>query len=353
MNRIKYIVWLFFVVSLFVNAYSIGKSSSDPRSTFKKTQEIISKIEKLTGMSFVSYWNSTSGSICSNDVFAISEIIQPLTPGKDLGIFLKSSGGNVETSLRIVHLLRQKAKKMTALIPLECASSATLVSLGCEEIQMGPLAYLTSIDFSLNHELAPLNDKKKRASINPYELRRAVKLWEDVPTDSLSNPYPTLYQYVHPLVIGSLDRMSSLSVKICEDILSFHMDDTVKINELANQLNAGYPSHAYPIIIREVKRLGLNAKPLSSELNELLLQLNSLYSELAKEIVVDRDAHNYHRTVVANITEATGSQLVYQFDNDWHYSKTQKKWVTMNDESGWYKSKFVKNKVVRNRFYIR
>ena len=71
-------------------------------------------------------------------------------------LFIKSDGGNGQASLRLVNLLRQYCNRLVALAPLECASAATMIALGADEIMMGPMAFLTSVDTSLTHDLSPI-----------------------------------------------------------------------------------------------------------------------------------------------------------------------------------------------------
>ena len=61
-------------------------------------------------------------------------------------LFIKSDGGSGQVSLRLVNLLRQHCRQLVALVPLECASAATMIALGADRILMGPTAYLTAVD---------------------------------------------------------------------------------------------------------------------------------------------------------------------------------------------------------------
>ncbi len=105
-----------------------------------------------------------------------------------------------------------------------------------------------------------------------------IRLWAEQAKDSTANPYEALFPYVHPLVIGAVDRSSALSTRICEEILSYHMEDQDRAREISNILNSGYPSHNYPITLREAKRIGLNVEPMDDGVNALLFELNEIYS---------------------------------------------------------------------------
>ena len=47
--------------------------------------------------------------------------------------FIKSDGGNGQASLRMVNLLRTYFKRVTALVPLNCESAATMFVLGTND----------------------------------------------------------------------------------------------------------------------------------------------------------------------------------------------------------------------------
>src|SRR3981081_3251797 len=101
-----------------------------PPVLFTQSQTIIAKIEKKLKSGFVTYWNSPSGEVCQNDVVGFYELLRGIGKRDHLYLFIKSNGGRGTASLRIVHLLRQHAKRVTVLAPLECVSAATMIALG-------------------------------------------------------------------------------------------------------------------------------------------------------------------------------------------------------------------------------
>ena len=270
-----------------------------------------------------------------------------------LYFFIKSSGGNGQAALRIVNLLRQYSTNIVALIPLQCASAATMMSLGADEIRMGCLAYLTAVDTSLTHDLSPVDKNNYRVSVSQDELNRMLKLWRDDSSDNDTNPYKTLYEHIHPLVFGAIDRSSSLSIMICEEILSYHMDDAVERGRISRHLNSAYPSHSYPITLREARRIGLRVTELEEELNGLLIDLNELYSEMGQSAITDYDERNYHDHEILNIIEGDGIAVNYQNDKDWHYRTEERRWVPMNDQSSWNKYEITDGEMKHSRFHIR
>jgi len=81
-----------------------------------------------------------------------------------------------------------------------------MIALGADGIQMGPTAYLTAVDTSLNHALSPVDRDNDRVSVSLNELQRVIRLWREQQGDVPENAYKALFQYVHPLVIGAVDR---------------------------------------------------------------------------------------------------------------------------------------------------
>jgi hypothetical protein len=324
-----------------------------PPILFRETQAVIARIEKAIDGPFIAYWNSDSGSVCENDVVGLYGLLRKLGRQDHLTLFIKSDGGSGQSALRMVNLLRQFSAELSAVVPLECKSAATMLALGADRILMGPLAHLSAIDTSLTHDLSPLDRDNDRVSVSHDELLRVIKLWRGESKGRDTNPYAALYPHVHPLVVGAVHRASSLSVKLCTEILSYHMSDRRKASQIANRLNAEYPSHGYPITLREAQRIGLKAKSLPGELNELLIELHEVYSVMGQRATTDFDELNQHDHSIVNIIEGNGFQMFFQRDKDWHYRKEERRWVPLNDRSAWYKSEVVRGEVVTSEYHIR
>jgi hypothetical protein len=316
-----------------------------------RTQEIFARFEKEIGLPLLAYWTSAGGSICQNDVMAMSQLLDTRKPGGTVGLFLKSDGGNPEAALRLVHLLRSRFKHVILYAPFECASAATMVALGANEIHMGPTSYLTAVDTSLKHQLSPVDSRNEIVSVSQDEVSRILRLWKEQHVKG--NPYPEVYRYLHPLVIGALDRSSSLSIRICQELLSYHMPTGKRAERISRQLNSTYPSHSYPITAREARKLGLTVRDLGAREAALLHDLNSIYSQMAHPIITDYDQENHHNHEICNILEIRDRQIYFQIYKDWHYRKEERRWIATNDKSGWERITRKNNRWVAETFYIR
>ncbi|MBL8091508.1 MAG: ATP-dependent Clp protease proteolytic subunit [Anaerolineales bacterium] len=323
-----------------------------PPILFDKTQAIIKELNKKLGGTLITYFNNPRGSVCHDDVLALFELLEKIGHQQKIYLFIKSSGGNGQASLRLVNLLRQYCDKVIAVIPLECASAATMITLGANEIYMGPMAYLTPVDTSLTHALSPIDRDNDRVSVSLDELTRVVKLWQSQRSDRSENPYQQLFQHVHPLVIGAVDRAESLSIMLCKELLAYHIKDEKTQDRIANALNAKYPSHGYPILFEEAKRVGLKVSHLTPEINSLLLELNELYSEMGQRATTDFDDTHAHSNEILNIWETSGVLVHFQQDKDWFYRTEERRWISLNDNSSWRRTLKVGNKVEKSILHI-
>ena len=330
-----------------------------PPVLYEKTQALLARIQKMVDGTFLAYWTSTSGSVCDNDVMALHAILEARGRQDRIALLVKSDGGSGMASLRLVHLLRRYARRVTVIAPLNCASAATMLALGADTIQMGPLSYLTAVDTSLEHDLSPLDHTNQLVPVSNDEVDRVIRLWRETVGGRTSrrgdgvNPYQELYKYLHPLVIGALDRASSLSLMLCREILGYHLRDPRKAERIARRLNSSYPAHQYPITSREARRLGLDVQDIPTELDRLLQELNLLYSEMGQRAITDYDEEHHHDNEITNILEGKGAQVFYQVEKDWHYRKDERRWVSINDVSSWYRCATKNGKVVKEKFHIR
>ena len=329
-----------------------NKEVIKPPILFKETQILIKEIQSILDGTLICYWNSSNGSICGNDSLAIYESLKGKRKKDKIYFFIKSGGGSGIAALKIINVLRRHCEKLIALIPLNCASAATMLALGADEIHMGPLSYLTPVDTSIRHDLSPVDKDNDTVSVSMDELSRVIKLWNNHQTGSIESPYKNLYSYIHPLVFGAVDRASSLSLKLCQELLGYHMKDTNNIEKISKILNSDYPAHEYPILSAKAREIGLSIKEMDPIVNEKLLGLNLRYSEMGQRALTDYDEKNYHNNAINNIIEIKDKQIYYQIDKDWFYRLEERRYIPMNDESSWRKNELIDNKIVNSIYHL-
>lgn len=324
-----------------------------PPVLFGRTQKILGDLEKRLGGRIVTYWTNPRGSVCHNDVVGLFHLLEGSSVQDTLFLMVKSDGGNGRASLRIVNLLRRYCRKLVALVPLECASAATMIAIGADEIHMGPMAYLTAVDTSLTHDLSPVDRDNDRVAVSLDELKRVIRLWKQSSSASKdTNPYHALFPHVHPLVIGAVDRADSLSLMLCQEILAHHMDNKRLIDRISTTLNSKYPSHGYPVLMEEALRIGLNVFEMDQDVNAMLLDLSHAYSEMGQKATTDISEIRSHGNEIINVMERRGMQIHYQQDKDWFYRTEERRWIVMNDCSSWRKVTRFQGRVRREILHL-
>ena len=371
-----------------------------PPFLYLTTQKRIKELEIELGCPVLVYFKPSNSNIWTEDMYAILECFKIIGKQKKLALYIRSDGGSGMTSLRIINLLRSYVGELILLAPSECASAATMLALGCDEIQMGPVSSLSPVDSSLTHSLSPVDKFNNKVPVSLDELWRVLRLWHEADgtngdsgdqenstnlekmeiqdnldhqnnqqnvknniqalnnsaksASSNENPYKYLYNYIHPMVFGAVDRYSSLSVRICKEILSYHITDTLKIDKINKSLNYDYPAHGYPIMLKEAQKLGLPATRIGDRALEILNHLQLLYNETSNPQITDFSQTNYHNNSILSIIEADGLQIVYESNYDKHYLPEEKRYITLNDESCWIKTerKSKKGKVNRKKIYF-
>ena len=233
---------------------------------FEESQEIFRRVETALGGRLV----SISAKITHQTARVLNKMLRGFGDIETLFIYVSTSSGDELAALRLVHLLRSHANRLVALFPRNCASAGTVLALGCEEIWMGSLGYLTAVDVGIDHDLSPMNKDNNPVRVRHDELDRVVRLWNEHRSEQPGDTFSSLYPHIHPLVVGALDRASSLSVRICREVLSYHCEDIEKVDRISKLFGEQSSSHAYPITGRDAQQLGLNVSTFDENLGELL-----------------------------------------------------------------------------------
>ncbi len=182
-----------------------------PPVKFPQTQEILKQLCLRLVAPFVSYGHNPRGSVQHHEVVAVPNNMEKLGKGDQIYLFLKSKGGSVEAAHRMVSLVREYFHSFHAMIPLECASAATMIALGANAIHRGPMSYLTAVDTSLTHDRSPIDRDNDRVNVSLDEPKRGIQPWQSQKDQTAFNPYKSVFEYVHPPVMGAVDRADSLS----------------------------------------------------------------------------------------------------------------------------------------------
>lgn len=218
----------------------------------------------------------------------LAEAIQNMNPTENIDVILNSLGGDIDAAYIVVNLLRSKTKKLTIIVPRFAKSAATLITLGADEILMPLSSELGPLDSMLQH---PKDPEKRISALDAFKtfefirtylfesmdlavrlfLARGLNLSDAVKNalnlvNSICHP---LYSQMDPLFMGESERTLLVAEEYGKRLLEIRKASLDR-DKLINQIVRNYPSHTFVIDIKEAKRLGLDPKPLSSDLLKIV-----------------------------------------------------------------------------------
>jgi hypothetical protein len=214
-----------------------------------------------------------------------------------------------------------------------------MLSLAGDSIIMTPLAYLTAVDTSVTHPLNPKDTKNNPVSVELEQVKRSLAaLTSDSGNSSdKTDAYKTLFTYIHPVAFGSMERMSSLSERLCRDILGLRnsQGDQEGLDSLIHKLNSEYPSHGYPITRKVARGLGLPVVDSDGDLNRLLWKFININRYVTEPVRTDVSEVFIHTEKYVNIIESIGRRYSVRNYYDRRLDAMIKNWTTTRDEYKW------------------
>jgi hypothetical protein len=210
---------------------------------------------------------------------------------KKIDLFLYSTGGTTIAAYALVNLIREFCDEFNVIVPFKALSSATLISLGANEIVMTPMGQLSPIDPSVGHPLGPVvqipGQPGRIAPVNVEDVtafidlaKKEIGLKEE---ESLETVFELLASNIHPLALGAVQRSREQIAFLASSLMKYHCEDDEKIKKVVEVLIRERFSHSYIISRREATEiLELNIKDPDLKLTQLVVDLLDAYNELLK-----------------------------------------------------------------------
>lgn len=187
------------------------------------------------------------GSISTFEADRIFEALVSSNPdsGKDVLLVIRSRGGSIEPAYQISKICKRYAKgKFVVAVPRHAKSAATLISIGADEIHMGPLSELGPIDPQLGG-LPALGVAQA--------LDRIASLVERYPKSA-----DMFARYLKMAVtveqIGYSERVSESAVQYAERLLRTKPHLVDRAAEIAKELVYEYKDHGFVIDQEEAEQ---------------------------------------------------------------------------------------------------
>lgn len=209
---------------------------------------------------------------------------------KQIDLFLYSTGGMTMAAWGLVNLIREFCDRLCVLVPFKAHSSATLVSLGADEILMTRMAQLSPVDPTITSPYNPVLPGQAPGTTPQFlpvsvedvtaylDLAKEAGLKEE---GNLAEVFKILSSDIRPIALGNVHRAKQQIKMLSEKLLGFHMDDKEKIDSIVTKLVRELYSHDYLIGRTEAKNhIGLKIASIDEGLEGKLIQLFDHFSDM-------------------------------------------------------------------------
>ncbi len=289
--------------------------------SYTSRKEIYNKIETKRNRPLLVYVTSIRPGInvmMAQDV--IPEIIRHIDAiektDNGIDIFIISTGGDPIVSLRIDNLLRDRFKKVSAMIPYNAYSAATLLALGADEIIMHPYANLGPVD----PQLTVSRPNQPPMNFAYEDIKKYVEFVKDIgisDQDLMQKSFELLTKEVGTVPIGVAKRSSQLALSLSEKLLSSHMDDKAKAKSISEMLNTAFYHHGYPLSRNEAKEIGLQISENDPEIEQWMWEICEDFSNEMKF----NEFFDIQKIVSGEINNNFNPSHIGQFKNIKHTTK--------------------------------
>lgn len=255
-------------------------------SHFKDRQTLFSELASVRDRDIITLVTSTKK---PEPVFAaqiavdILPVFYELLKGKErkqkVDLFLYSAGGQIDAPWPLINLIREYYEDIYAIIPWRGHSAATLIALGGNTIGMGPLASLSPIDPQIQIRQPDKKDVVQASLEDIYGYYNLIKNVLQLDGPGRAESLSTLAGRIPPEILGKIERSRREIRIISINLLSLHLNEPERINNIVNQLVEELPSHQYMINRNEAARIGLPVEPLDSKTEEIASNILKSYMD--------------------------------------------------------------------------
>ena len=181
-----------------------------------------------------------------------------------LDVFLYTRGGDPNSVLPLISMVREFDREFEVLIPFRAHSAGTLFCLGARAVHMTRLAELSPIDPTTGNQFNPTSASGQHLGISVEDVHAYIQFLrqeltlksDDTPDIQRAQLQPFLQRIsteLHPLALGNVHRVHQLISRLAKHLLAYHLDDTGKIDEIVKRLTVQSFSHLHMIQRDEAK----------------------------------------------------------------------------------------------------
>jgi hypothetical protein len=236
------------------------------------------------------------------DVFtciAASRMLRWLGKVDRLEVILESSGGDLDSAIKLSKMLRFHCSKLSIVVPFWAKSAASLVAISADRIYMTPYAELGPID-------PQVADPETDEFVPAHSIGRALDFVEE--TEDLHVKL-ALTSKLSPLLIGGYKDVESATEQevreVCDRLRLPDPDGAVRT------LTSTYLSHGYPVTHETLKGLGFPISQLSIKESEPFMRLHDTYVPL---IIMQSRSHPHDENgecVLPSLVQIRGHYVLW------------------------------------------
>lgn len=258
-------------------------------SNFKSRQRLFDELFEHRKRKIITFFTSQkkpeslfSTQIAQDTLPVFYEILKEDNLGTNIDLFLHSSGGQIDTPWPFINLIREYCKKINVLIPWKAHSAATLIALGANIIEMGPLASLSPIDPQFQIKKGRKDEIIGAGVEDIYGYYSLIKETLNLDSSGRAEALKILADRISPEVLGKISRTRKEIRTIATNLLRLHLDDEVTIKKIVAKLVLELPSHQYFINRREAKEIGIEVDKMDKKTEEISVKILKSYRNEAK-----------------------------------------------------------------------
>lgn len=219
-----------------------------------------------------------------------TEHLDIIAKADKISLLLITNGGDTLTAWSLVNLIRSYCEEFEVIIPANCFSSGTLISLGANNLLMTKQATLGPIDPSTSGPLNPVvpgTNQRVPVSVefvNAY-IEMAKNEFAIHDEKCMTQIFLKLSELIHPLSLGQVYRSRQQIQMLAKKLISWQHIDSDKEQNIISFLCSESGSHDYAIRRKEAKEsLGLNVETPDMDTYTLI---KNIYRDISSDLEFD------------------------------------------------------------------
>lgn len=257
-------------------------------SNFNTRQKLFDKLYEHRKRRIITFVTSHKipGALYSTQIAqdALSLFYEILKEGNlrdKIDLLLHSSGGQIDTPWPLVNLIREYCKEISVLVPWKAHSAATLIALGANVIEMGPLSSLSPIDPQFQIKTGQKDEVRIVGVEDIYGYYRLIKDTLELDSHGRAESLKILAERINPETLGKASRTRKEIRIIATNLLKLHLSEDSIIKDIVSKLTEELPSHQYFINRKEAKDMALPIKNMDKKSEEISFKILKSYRDEA------------------------------------------------------------------------